>query len=512
MIMKKLFIISFFIFCCCQPLFSQDWNCVRTGVSQVYTGPPDVYTYNLKSIRIDSTYNLGGKTHYKNLRSVGTSDGNCYSPFGSSWIGSEEIALPSGDNYFINYKGDSLLVRTMASIGDSWLFLRDAELNLELHSTIISLSVDTMLGLADSVKVLELHAFDTLGNAKIHALNGVQFKLSKHFGLTQLIELYSTPRQVYYSPEKIYKLVGMTDPRLGVQNIGYRQIFDFEVGDEFHTLTDGYYTSGSSWDTTQKISYVIGKALSSSGDSVTYTYFRKWRNVSFVGPELYWSSTGQDTISVSYSFVSATALEYEKLPGEAMIFQSGSTVAYIKDAAQGPSHLYNGRQVKEDPSGGNVHYFGTAGDSCFQYYAWGYPDLTHFGHYIEGCGGPYWFETAYHLDKEYKLVYFRKGSETWGSPFNDQTWLGQMETPASIDNVKVYPNPVVDNLTVEIANPGNCDYFEYSITSILGQTCYEGLARGRKFCIPTKGLPPGIYVINFIQDRQFAGHRKFVKQ
>ncbi|MBK7173513.1 MAG: T9SS type A sorting domain-containing protein [Bacteroidales bacterium] len=510
--MKKVCTLICLIIFSCQLSFSQDWQSVRTGVSQVYSGPADVYIYNLKSIRIDTSYSLDGVSHLKNLSSVGSADGNCFSPFGNSWIGREVISYPNGDNYFINYNEDSLLIRTLGLMGESWVFLRNQLLNLELHANIMSVSEDTFLGITDSVKVIELQAFDLTGNAKSHALNGTQLILSKHYGLTRLIEFFANPRQTYYSPEKIYDLVGMTDPILGIQNLEYSQIYNFEIGDEFHTLADGYYTSGSAWDSTQKISYVIDKAISASGDSVTYTFFHKWRNVSFVGPELYWLNFGQDTAMITYSFRSETAIQFLKLPGEAMVFQSGPTEAYIKDAAQGSSQLYNGRQIKEDPSGGNVHYFGTWGDSCFQYYAWGYPDLTHFGQYIEGCGGPYWFETAYHLDREYKLVYFRKGSETWGSPFNDQTWLGQVEIPASIDNIKVYPNPVVDNLTVEIANPGKEGCLIYMITSLLGKTSCQGTINEMNFSIPTRGFAPGMYVLRIFKDGQAIGQRKFVKQ
>jgi hypothetical protein len=508
--MKKVCAIISLIIFSCQPSFSQDWQSVRTGASQVYSGPPDVYTYNLKGIRIDTSYNLDGVTHLKNLSSVGSDDGNCFSPFGNSWIGREVISYPTGDNYFINYNGDSLLVRTLGMMGESWVFLKNQLLNLELRASIISLAEDTFLGLTDSVKVIELQAFDLTGNAKSHALNGTQLILSKNYGLIQLFEFFATPRQTYYFPEKIYNLVGMTDPILGVQNLEYSQIYNFEIGDEFHTLADDYYTSGSAWDTTQTISYVIDKAISATGDSVTYTFFRKWRNVSFVGPELYWLNLGQDTDLVTYSHVSDNAIQFLKLPGEAMVFQSGPTQSYIKDAAQGPSQLYNGRQVKEDPSGGNVHYLGTWGDSCFQYFAWGYPDLARFGHYVEGCGGPYWDEYAYHFDNEYKLVYFRKGSETWGIPFDTSLWEGIRDDVASQNQFSVYPNPTSDQLTIEFPQwtNGECSI---SIISVLGQTFTRQSIESDKLTISLIDYPPGVYVLRVFQNNQILGQKKFIK-
>jgi hypothetical protein len=40
--------------------------------------------------------------------------------------------------------------------------------------------------------------------------------------------------------------------------------------------------------------------------------------------------------------------------------------------------------------------------------------------------------------------------------------------------IKVYTNPVADNLEVEMAKPGNGSCLKYSITSFRGKICCEG--------------------------------------
>ena len=74
-------------------------------------------------------------------------------------------------------------------------------------------------------------------------------------------------------------------------------------------------------------------------------------------------------------------------------------------------------------------------DTC---YVFGILDgCPFYDHFIEGLGGPYYSGTCFEGVYQQQLVYYKKGSETWGTPLSINQYEGLSEQP----KVNIYPNP-----------------------------------------------------------------------
>lgn len=68
-----------------------------------------------------------------------------------------------------------------------------------------------------------------------------------------------------------------------------------------------------------------------------------------------------------------------------------------------------------------------------------------------------------------RIIYFKKGNETWGTP---QLVTGIMDKEVSEQNVKIYPNPAANNLTIQVIKFS--DYNTYEISDIKGRLIQNG--------------------------------------
>jgi hypothetical protein len=137
-------------------------------------------------------------------------------------------------------------------------------------------AIDTMtfIGLNDSVKTITLNVKDGNRNVIPYYLNGKTLMLSKNYGLIELPDLYIFPDSYSQSGYFTFKLVGKTNPNKGKVNLTSREIFDFDVGDEFHISRSykyldmpGFYQY--SWLTILK---VLDRTDYAGEDSVRYTW------------------------------------------------------------------------------------------------------------------------------------------------------------------------------------------------------------------------------------------------
>ena len=102
-----------------------------------------------------------------------------------------------------------------------------------------------------------------------------------------------------------------------------------------------------------------------------------------------------------------------------------------------------------------------------------------------------------HMD-EY-LVYYKKGSETWGTPIAPDCTilLGEEQDKNSAEavSIEVVPNPFTDNARIVlhgIAAPGN---LTWSVVDFSGARVAAGTVSGPSFLIDRQGLPAGLYML-----------------
>ncbi|MCX6249688.1 MAG: hypothetical protein NTX61_02950 [Bacteroidetes bacterium] len=185
---------------------------------------------------------------------------------------------------------------------------------------------------------------------------------------------------------------------MGFQGITWQDIYNFDVGDEFHyTLT----ASGGG----QKIIKTVLAKTSYGNDTVVYTVEHCYQGD---GPTGWYS--GRDTIIERYNFQSL-GMEYwaGHLPLEVdHIVHDGNQYSLLTD-----------RFIGRDQVG---YIWGTVcflQDSCCTGCpGWEYP--SGYQYYATGLGN---FSSHYYEISEYGtqyfynyLVYYKKGTETWGTP------------------------------------------------------------------------------------------------
>ena len=87
---------------------------------------------------------------------------------------------------------------------------------------------------------------------------------------------------------------------------------------------------------------------------------------------------------------------------------------------------------------------------------------------------------------ETRLFYYKKGTESCGTP--DYTVIGGVAK----EELKLYPNPVKENLYIELKS---AKFDELSIYNVLGELLYNLEECNSKTVINTETLPVGVYLL-----------------
>lgn len=154
-------------------------------------------------LRIIASDTVGGGTvHYFNhdLRPVGFNDASGCNPDtscgihqrftnkGASWLGNRMVQFDDGMSLFFNLMEDTIRVNTTADIGESWVACKVSD-TLLIRGTVSSISEEQVMGSTQLVKSISFTVTDSVGVPQSSLLNGLQWKLSQHSGLTQVHSL-----------------------------------------------------------------------------------------------------------------------------------------------------------------------------------------------------------------------------------------------------------------------------------------------------------------------------------
>ena len=410
-------------------LNAQNYQTVKSNRVAFFTSDQG----NVKCLRIDSVKFHTDSIFYpfKNIQKV---DYNCFSPYGYSWIGKKVIIKNNGYNLFFNKYNDTIKIKTNAKINESWTAF-DLKDSIKIIAQVKNIDTLTFLGQLDSVKIIEFKAYDKNMTPINPYLN--EILLSKNNGLVRMMNFSLfpiAPNQSSYEILETYNLIGLSNPNHGVQNLTWLEVFDFKVGDELHIFNEtSDWFPGNGYLTTIKTKLKYIERLDSK-DSI---FYRIDREESTFRRIVKWDSTtyvfAHDTIKAIYKPDS----EFDKLPGEPIV---------TEDRAYTHTMTYGNNISKSKPSGYDFIFPST--DSCWrQPIADGCsPRIA----YLKGLGGPYYScsSNLFDLGKyENSLVYYKKGPTTWGTPLI----ITDVKNIEKDDNIKVYPNPATDFVTIENA-------------------------------------------------------------
>ena len=423
--MKKIvIIIGFFFLMVSQFAFGQGYQTIHSSVTSTFSGNTNK---QVESIRIDSSFVEQGDSIFYPFYNIQQIDYDCFFPFSYSWIGKKIIIKPDGYNYFINRENDTIKINTLAQLNETWIAYQTS--TIIIMAEVIKHDMYYFLEQGDSAKTISFTANDQDTNfIPNHPINDMTIIVSEHFGLLKTINFSLFPEKTIYSNElQTYNLVGLSSPQIGIVNLTWREIYDFDIGDEIHVI---YAESIPFSSVEEKKKYIyLDKTIFSN--SITYRLDREiqMRKSSPEGTEYTYR---HDTITQTYNANSKYLLE--KLSGETIGSSDEYTATEIRMRMDNiPKKIYNPYMTiynKRDDSCWHTIIM----DGCF-----------HVDTYLKGLGGAYYscdYYPFYHYSNE--LKYYKKGDIIWGTPLSISNLQEYKDS-----FVKIYPNPTTGQLRID---------------------------------------------------------------
>ena len=250
---------------------------------------------NFKAAAFDSVVNNGSNTNYYPFKtahdtSVSAQNGDCVDLNGNSWMGKYFHQNAQHHYFFYNNIGDSIMLHTQEQIGHHWVFYTYPN-NTYLRASIINILYNNMAGIVDSIKVISLQYFDSLGNVLINDWTQKEILLSQNYGIIKMPCFDNFPQDTsMWTRQNNLEIASSSD------------IYNFNIGDQF------YYKQGYSNDEEgyfHAIDYTLLEVLNKNIDivnqAINYNFKRVFYNyhVNFPSPA-YLDTIVESTIDVSF--------------------------------------------------------------------------------------------------------------------------------------------------------------------------------------------------------------------
>lgn len=483
---------------CCD---AQNWQTITSNRSPMFMYENSGF---MRAIRIDSVFLAGTDSVFFNYRSVNDSvfdvtpyswSPTCYTD--SSWIGSSVIIKTNGDNIFVTETLDSVLIKSLSNLSDSWAMYRFANGD-RLVATVTTEGIDTVLSVPDSTKEISLQFQDSMGNNLNGNINGHQFTISKSFGLIRTLAFRNFPSSLLR-----FDLIGMNGFSAGVQNLTAFEIYDYNIGDVLQ-----YYIKYSTLNTLQIFNIqntILGKSYSINNDSVTYTIDDSTlHEVQAMGSTF---SFSHSIYNVTYLLQSPFDNTLNVLPHEVSITDSTGNNAFCE---QSLNTNYNTRTYKsiftdltiDSPFLCGGYYFSSGNFWCWSVK---YTYAKGLGMVLQENVNPYATRICI-----WNMNYFKKGVETWGTPFLFYQAVNLDEVEKN--QLQITPNPTTGKLTISNLQQA---INKIDVFNILGEKVMSFNLYTPNSPVPTEidisSFPPGIYIVQ-AGDGQKVWHAKVVKE
>jgi hypothetical protein len=418
---------------------------------------------------------------------------NCYDTTNGSILGRRIYKKQDGTFYFFNYNHDTLTIKPQTALNGTWKFC-DLTGGSRIEAQVTNILQDTLLGMTDQVKVITFQAKNMNGNNISHFLNQKAIKLSQHYGISRTFDLYFMP-DIETIDSSSYLIAGKTVPALGIQNLTWKDVYNFDVGDVFQW--EGSWVNGPDWQTMEQ---VLGKVVLGNNDTVIYTIqYCKIMWLPQPPPNI---EITFDTIRQSYYFPQMANDHTIDLLPEAFPGGAFDAPSYSREIA------YTGRRTQIYDT-----YSYMVTDNGYR--CWGNPFEAdcYIYDYTEGLGvtRTFFLEVDEYITQwSENMVYFRKGTETWGTPLAStcSELLPVKETAKStIPDITVVPNPV--ETKAEISLEGIIQNgLHYLLVNSLSQPVLSGEIHSTHFIFARSGLPAGIYIMTVYDDKNTIIARK----
>ena len=454
----------FLFFPSAEKAVSQNWRNICSSGKTFYFRA----AYPLEGFRTDSVSSpSGGDTlWYSFIRFRGPA-GQCLDSTHGSILGRKVYGRGNGMFYFFNSADDSLRLKTNASLNASWTFFSHSG-QPTITAQVTAIILDTVMEVMDSVKVITLSGFGPGITATI--------KLSKHHGISFCTDLYEFPQL-----NSVWKLVGKTQDGIGFQAItSWRQIFGYDPGDEFHIYHRKDIAYPMYKDTLKNVR-ILETVWATDSSWVKYTYSVCMHIKHNMPPPSYKDTVISDTIvQTCNSF--GSSWEASRL----------SRMSFEKDGMRGHKLWYMMYNNRQGVYYGSIDYMWTNG--CWRKYGGQMPVPTGET-YAPGLGMTDYWVSAHSQGEWRQLRYYKKGSETWGSPnivHCVNTGIGKLPPEA---HPEILPNPADDYFFIRLNNSYRPGDYLCTVTDLQGRLVYSRRFTGTSLFVESADFRKGMYIL-----------------
>ncbi len=478
----------------------QNYQCLQAGTKHYFTNGNGY----LRGIRIDSVRTMGDTTVYYPFHTPR----GAYDPGlplttssldtnGGSWLGKRVLQKGDGTFIFDSYWNDSVIIKTQANAGDSWVFYRDTS-PLYYKATMLGVDTMTVLGAIDSVRKILITAHNPSGIVTTDPLDSFQIILSKNKGFVRVMDLYTFP---YHKPDSTYRLgldffLDRSTNTVGTIN-GY---IGSPVGPNT-TVTSFNLVDFVNPNEQQLHNWNVGDVFYSDNElgipifgTVTYTYLSDTVTDKVVSGHYI-----NYTISGS-TFACPTPPYYPcSLICKSGMYSFSDSIYPIIDTVQMPEDWhYHGKYIFYAPGDSGFCSHAPAYSSVLPGYRPSLGWVYEVSSYKLGIGKTEFIhndgDPTYETDK---LLFYKIGSVTCGSTLRLPG--GNSVTPQSL--YTIFPNPATEELTIKttLTQP-----YILTLQNMLGETVQTIRSASQEQTINVAALPAGVYNVSIIDD---AGSR-----
>lgn len=327
---------------------------------------------------------------------------------------------------------DTILLKPYGVVNETWIAY-DLGNGDYLEAKVENTNVETFLGIQDEVKYIRFFAKDAIGNAiTTHPLHLYSIQISKHYGVKRGLNFFNFPNDTSQ-----VNLIGQNSLNTPMRHINRQDIYDFQIGDEFH-VWERTIDFMSFIDERFEKRVVLNHQVNNGNISVTYDIeqIRLYTTM----PPAYDTTYTRDTIIRNY-LTSNNFDDLDSLPYSFDVNYQASRGALSLEDHEGKR--YGNRVMKK--------YDFAAGydvDTCVMELIDGF---VLPGFYIEGLGDPYRNNFTFNSDSWLReLVYYKKGNEIWGDSIDIQALMPTSTRQLDIQTLSLQPNPVKDFVLINL--------------------------------------------------------------
>jgi len=435
-------------------------------------------TNALKAFKITS-YTLpgGGDTIFYSFPTIRDTAADCKDTTKGSVLGRKVYRQSANYMFlFFNRTNDTIFINAKALLNDTWRFV-NLTTGTYLEAKVVSIAPDSVMGVLDDVMKIELQAKRLDGTLITSPWNGKYLKLSKHFGLARTFDMTNVPFDTTN-----YTIVGKLKPVIGIQDFGWKEVYNFNIGDILHF--SGYTNSftGGSNTTWKEIQNVFSKTTYGANvDSVIYKFDRCRSTITNPGNNHVYF---RDTITVKYKFnVMAADSSIMRLPDQ---FVRQNIYASQYDRFM---NAFNTRQTKKITD--DKYRFL---NNCFVIPT---GSVTLYHNYSVGLGVTEYYRDDQSTQEFHRLVYFKKGTETWGSAVGTECSPildVDEQLQGSTSQVRVVPNPMKNQARVIIEGLTISADLDFVLYNLVGKEVYRMKINSSNSIFDRNNLTTGLYI------------------